>query len=189
VSKNEIDAQINDQQMKFIQELVVEGKPKLRAYMAAYPDASYMAAASSATRLINTPAIAKKIAELREVRDKAMVLDMQEKREFLAKVVRMPIKEVKPDSELLQDVTITTTTDKNGNSTQKATFKMPDKLKAIQVDNAMMGHNASAEVNVTHDISEIFKEILDAEDSLPIVKAKNVTPIEEKPKGPLGDID
>jgi hypothetical protein len=153
---------------------LVEGKPQTVAYQEAFNCKTYESAGASATRLLKDARVISLVSQLRKARDEAAVLTIQEKREYLAELLRTPINEVKPDSKLVQDVTVTTTTNKDGQKSQRTTFKLPSKLDAIKIDNAMMGHNAPKEIDVNLGISEIYQKILEQEDDIGIVH--NVTP-------------
>lgn len=63
-------------------------------------------------------------------------LTIEEKRAFLAKVVRTPLAEVSRESELCQEWSETTT--KDGGSER---IKMPSKLDAIKLDNELAPEN------------------------------------------------
>lgn len=66
------------------------------------------------------------------------VLTIVEKRRFLARVVRAKLKEEPAESDLWQEVEIT------GDKVKK---KMPDKLRAIALDNDLAGDGSEAKAN------------------------------------------
>lgn len=68
----------------------------------------------------------------------AAVLTIVEKRKFLARVVRAKLKEEPAESDLWQEVEIT------GDKVKK---KMPDKLRAIALDNDLAGDGSEAKAN------------------------------------------
>ncbi|MDB6152454.1 MAG: Terminase small subunit [Chthoniobacteraceae bacterium] len=66
------------------------------------------------------------------------VLTLMEKRIFLARVVRAVISNLANDSDLWQSIKRTKT---------GIEFRLPDKLRAIEVDNNLAGTGSEAEVN------------------------------------------
>jgi phage terminase small subunit len=87
-------------------------------------------------RLLRSERIQKEIARLRDNEFKKDCLSFNEKRSFLAKVVRTPVGELHEGSELAQEVTISET--KEGTVKK---IKAVDKVRAIEVDNKMSGDN------------------------------------------------
>lgn len=67
---------------------------------------------------------------------KSAVLSIEEKREFLARVVRTPIGEVDETSDLCHSMEIS---DSGGRK-----YKMPDKIAAIKADNDLAGEGSEA---------------------------------------------
>lgn len=183
-TNGEEDKPLNDKAIIFCHKMA-EGMAQTVAYQEAFKIKNYESAAASACRLLKNAKVKSYLEELRnEVREKA-VLSIQEKREYLAEILRTPIRKIQQDSPLIQEVRITTTTDKEGNKTQTTTIKIPSKLDAIKIDNIMMGHNNPVELDVTHDVAKIYEEILEREEEMPIVK--NVTPQKQNNElpGPL----
>ena len=83
--------------------------------------------------------VAEAERRLREVEENSQaptILAIMEKRLFLARVVRTPIGEVDESSDLCQSCEID---DKGGRK-----YKMPDKLRAIQLDNDLSGEGSEA---------------------------------------------
>jgi len=66
------------------------------------------------------------------------ILTMLEKREFLARVVRTPVGEVTEMSDLCQEK------DETFGDNPKLKIKMPDKLRAIALDNDLAGEGSEA---------------------------------------------
>jgi len=128
--------------------------------MSVYPDSSYRAAAASCSVLLNNPKFKQYITWMRRDRDSSTTLSMQEKREFLAKVIRTPIGEVEVDSMLAQEVTL------SPDGSMK--IKMPSKTDALKIDNAMMGHDAPKKIDVEHKytVGDLIRDIAGRDTSL-----------------------
>lgn len=109
------------QHLKYCQLRALGDTRKQDCYMACFPDAKKESAAVLANRLERKDEIKAEIKRLQLKTETPLVLSRQEKREFLASVVRDPQERV-------------------GNKT-----------KCIEIDNKMAGHNEPDEVNVTHD--------------------------------------
>jgi len=77
-----------------------------------------------------------------------VVLDIAEKREFLARVVRTPIGEVDEASDLCQAMEV--------NDSGGRKYKLPCKIAAIKLDNDLAGEGSEAKAN------EGVRSILDA---------------------------
>lgn len=93
-------------------------------------------------------------ARVEELRAKAdtkaeasTVLSILEKREFLARVLRTPIGEIDHKSDLCQERTFI-----EGQEETSVKIKMPDKLKAIQLDNDLAVDGAEAGANKALEI-------------------------------------
>lgn len=116
------------------------------AYLATYPNASPDSATTLAARLERRASIKAEIARLQKRSETPLVLSRQEKREFLARVVRTPIGEVDEDSDLCESKTLYY--DKEGNHI-RTVLKMPGKATCIEIDNKMAGHNEPEKVEHT----------------------------------------
>jgi hypothetical protein len=122
---------------------------KTDAYLDAYPRTRKPETARvSYQKLEKDPRIQKRIKELQEATETDLVLSRQEKREFLARVVRANLGGLDESSDLLDSVT--RRYDKEGNEIS-TTFKLPSKASCIEIDNKMAGHNEPEEMNVHHD--------------------------------------
>lgn len=89
---------------------------------------------------------------LREAEWKANVLSAQEKRAFLADIVRTPVGEVTENSPLCQSYKI----DNEG----KIEYKMPDKLKALELDAKLAGElREQAQVSATFNFAMLGQEV------------------------------
>jgi len=119
---------------------------KREAYLAAYPNVSRSSAPTLANRLDRKPEIRAEIERLQKKTETATVLSRQEKREFLARVVRAKIAEVDETSDLVDSKTLYY--DKEGNLI-RTVLKLPGKATCIEIDNKMAGHNEPEKVDVT----------------------------------------
>lgn len=110
------------------------------AYRTGWPKASRETAQTEGPALLRKPHINLRAEELKaEAAARAKEKDfltIEEKRAFLAKVVRTPLAEVSRESELCQEWSETTT--KDGGSER---IKMPSKLDAIKLDNELAPEN------------------------------------------------
>lgn len=119
---------------------------KREAYLAAFPNASRSSAPVLANRLDRKLEIQAEIKRLQTKTETATVLTRQEKREFLARVVRAKIGEIDETSDLCDSKTLYY--DKEGNHI-RTVLKMPSKAQCIEIDNKMAGHNEAEKVDVT----------------------------------------
>jgi len=106
----------------------------------AYQTAGFKKNDGNCIRLKGNERIKARVAELQQAGATEAVLTIQEKREFLARLMRAKPKELAEDSDLWQE--IRTTMD-------GVILKMPDKLRAIQVDNDLSGEGSEAKREVT----------------------------------------
>lgn len=164
---------LTDVQREFCR-LYVEYSNATRAYREAYGKSSEVKEStcrSNASKLLTNTNILTEIERIRSEIDKAAVLSLQEKRKFLANVIRTPIHEVDRDSPLCQTYEYSSTNDGS-----KEIIKMPSKLEAIKIDNDMMGHGnkrleltgkdgnpLSIEVSRTNEENADFAAVLAAE--------------------------
>jgi hypothetical protein len=112
---------------------IVKGLNATEAYRAAYPNTSRKAAKDNASRLLAKPEIREEIALLREKADVAagsFVLDLLERRSFLARVVRARINELPEDSDLWIRKKL---------SKAIIDLRIPDKIRAILTDHFLSG--------------------------------------------------
>lgn len=107
----------------------LDGDKPTQAYMAAYKESDPIAAYPKAARLMRNPTIRAEIKRLQDKVDEMWLLSREEKREILAKIML----------------------DEEG-------YKPSDRLKAIELDNRMAGHDAPAEVHVT-GINELIASV------------------------------
>lgn len=134
--------------MKHFAQLMAGGeKPAVDCYRLAYPKAkNYKAVRNLASRLSKRPDVAAEIKRLQKETESSLTLSRQEKREFLARVVRGNLAELDESSDLVESVS--RNFDKDGNEI-KVTVKMPGKATCIEIDNRMAGHNEPEEYKHT----------------------------------------
>jgi hypothetical protein len=115
------------------------GLSSTAAYLAAYPSSTPSAARKNAARLKANEDIGAEVLRIRAEAAKlpgSVFLTLQEKRNFLARVVRAKMNELAADSDLWQEVSITEAGTKR---------KLPDKLRAIAADNDLAVEGAEAQ--------------------------------------------
>jgi hypothetical protein len=120
---------------------IVRGLNATEAYAAAYPRSSQEAARRSASDLLTIPDITDTIEDLRrkaDLRAGSAVMSYEEKRRFLARVVRCCVINEPQESDLWQSVEI-----RDG----MTKLRLPDKLAAIVGDNDLAGQGSEAEAN------------------------------------------
>ena len=122
--------------------LVAGGASAAEAYRKAGFKASGPTAQTKGPKLAKQGHIKVRVADLRRKAQEAAkerevegVLTLAEKRLFLARVLRTPVGQVTADSDLAQEVTVDEKTMK---------VKMPDKLKALALDNDLAIEGAEA---------------------------------------------
>lgn len=153
---NDSDARpLNIRQQRFC-ELVVSGMPASHAYLEAGYQVSVKVAEVSGARLMSHAKVKARIAELRKPQTLAALMTKDEKRAYLARVVRTPIGQLKPDSDLCTEFITTQVAGgsrgrlrrgkaPSGNETEEVPViqvrvKMADKLRAIEMDSKLAGH-------------------------------------------------
>ena len=151
-----IARKLTPQQREFIELHVLDGLPMYRAYLMAFDDViaeKYNGkitdgSACRAGKIILQKDHAKLyVEELKQrVAERAQqkkFLSFDEKREFLAKLVRTPVADIDAESELAEEV----------RTAQDGTMsvKIPSKLKAIELDARIMGEFKDS---VRLDVSE-----------------------------------
>jgi hypothetical protein len=147
---------LTPQQREFIELHVLDGLPMYRAYLLAFDDviaAKYNGkiTAGSACRaggIILQKEHAKTYVEELKARvaeraQQKRFLSLDEKREFLARLVRTPIGDIDEESELAEEVRTST----DGTTS----VKIPSKLKALELDARIMGEFKDS---VRLDVSE-----------------------------------
>ncbi len=107
------------------------GLSQRAAYLQAYPSASPRTAEVQSSRLITRPDIRATLDHLHSQVETQAILTLQEKRAYLARIVRTSATDVRPGTDLVQAIT----TAKDGSQT----LRMPDKLRAIYLDARLAG--------------------------------------------------
>lgn len=142
---------LTKQQLEYARQRASGSTSQVDAYMLAYPKAKRTSARTLAKRLEKKPEVQEEIARLRKETETPLVLSRQEKREFLARVVRVNPLEIDPDdkddpnADLIEGVT--RYYNKDGDHI-RTVLKMPSKEQAVEIDNKMAGHNEPDEVNM-----------------------------------------
>lgn len=136
--------QITPQQQIFA-DAVIQGMPQIEAYRKAgykFKNAATGWAASS--RLAARPDVSAYIAAARMTAAKSAVLTLQEKREFLARIVRTPLRAIDPndpdhkDGDLIKKYKYSSTHGEEGDR-ETEEFEKLDPLKALELDNKLSG--------------------------------------------------
>ncbi len=107
------------------------GLSQRAAYLQAYPGASPRTAEVQSSRLITRADIRATLDHLHSQVETQAILTLQEKRAYLARIVRTSATDVRPGTDLVQAIT----TAKDGSQT----LRMPDKLRAIYLDARLAG--------------------------------------------------
>lgn len=118
----------NPKHEKFCQ-FVATGTSAQSAYGQIY-NVKGRTAANSGSRLMADGGIRERVKEIQTKAEKRTVLSIEEKREYLRRVVVTPIGEIDETSDLCQHAKYTDV---------GREFKMPDKLKAIELDAKLAG--------------------------------------------------
>lgn len=126
-------------QVRFLQ-VLASGADRYSAMEEAGYKQSRSVMASTAKRILSSPSGAKYLAELQERSAALAVMSLQEKREFLAAIVRTPIGKVDEKSPLCQEYVVV-----ENESGSAVKVKMPSKLEAIKEDNRLAGHYPAEE--------------------------------------------
>lgn len=134
---------------------IFKGESYKSAYKALYK-AHPKSAEAHGCRLVRNGKVAARVSELQGKVEKTNVLSLQEKREFLALVARTPIENVDENSPLAQSVEY----DISGNTRRRLKIKMPDKLRAIELDAKLAGEMREDIVRHTGVISVEHKSIV-----------------------------
>lgn len=125
---------------------------KVGCYMEAFPRCkSRDAARQSYQMLEKQPHIQEEIKRLQDATETNETLSRQEKRIFLARVVRANLANIDPDDEDVDGgmdlaSAVTRRFNKEGDHISTS-VSLPSKLAAIEIDNKMAGHNEPDEVN------------------------------------------
>ena len=145
---------LSDKRLKWAA-LVANGERPYIAYGKAFGSQSVDACRKGAQRLSKNVALQKEIQRLRHEAERmagGAVLTLAEKRRFLAEIVRMPVGKLTPMSPLVQEVKRAKPlssadqpalfSDEEVAQTEWETVRMPDKLKALELDAKLAGELA-----------------------------------------------
>lgn len=126
---------------------------------------------ANATRMRDNDGIRARIAEIQRASATAKVLSMQERREFMARVVRLDMvsMDTKKDGDLVQEI-ITTTT-KDGTTTK---LKVPGKRECI-MDDAKLAGELTERVEVSGTIKTTPEDVLAAVRNSPAIRGLPLT--------------
>lgn len=169
----------NTQHEKFAQ-LVAGGMDKTEAYQKIYNDATRDSAYSAGARLFGI--VRKRVRELQALSETHLVMDMQERRERLARITRADLAsfDTAKDGDLIQEI------DYNEDGTIKK-IKLPGKRECILADAQLAGEmpekqgqniNVGVSVNVVTITEERRRELIEkkraANERLRAQKAKAI---------------
>jgi len=138
-----MDRELTGKQKKALQNHA-KGMDKGEAYIkAGYKCKSNAVGSAAMVRLLKNVKAKSYLDGLLEQATSEAVLTIREKREYLASLVRTPVGHVDLDSPLAQEVQHT----EDGTK-----IKMPDKLRALDLDSKLAGDYAPVEVEVTNSL-------------------------------------
>lgn len=141
------------------------GTPQWRAYeMAGYGTTTRRASEVAGSRLIRRPTVAAYFRSLMQATWSKDFLSLAEKRNFNANIVRTPVGELTEFHPLAQEVKRKVFTDKDGNTSEEVTIKMPSKLEAAKFDAQLAGElDERAQVNVGFNFKLLEGEVEEAQ--------------------------
>ena len=114
-------------------EKIAGGETASAAYLSVY-DCGKESARRLGSRLLSKVDVRAEIKRLRSAAGEGAVLGIAEKRALLAEIVLTPPSAVTPESPIAQQVTIRRTIKPDGTVEEVITVRMPDKLKALELD-------------------------------------------------------
>lgn len=150
---------INDRHKRFA-ELLVAGQTARAAYMTAFPTChSVSTADNESKKLKQKPEFREYLEALRrEIRSAAksdLVMAMEERRAFLAQIIRTPLSEINEGSPLCQEYSLSTTS--TGGRTEKV--KMPCKLRALELDARLAGDMKEKPETAEDPLLDLLKDV------------------------------
>lgn len=152
---------------KFIKFLLL-GDSAAKAYKKVYPKAAQRTAEVEGSIWRNQPEVRLRFAWFQKGVEKKTFLTLEEKRDFLALSVRTPIGEIDENHVLCQSMKrrrlvkpgVKTRDDDDDAGIENSfeeweieEIKVVDKLKSIELDNVMAGHNKPTEIAVSGEIT------------------------------------
>lgn len=105
-----------------------------------------------AYKVKNKPLVQKYISGLMKEIERVAVVNSLELQSFLSAVIYTPIGSINEFSPLCQKKTVTTTTSKDGATTEKVILEMPSKHACAQLLARIKGMEAPIQVNVDHRV-------------------------------------
>lgn len=138
--------ELKDPRHRKFAELVLNGETPAKAYgLAGYNAKTPQSRATAAGRLLKNVDIARWLAAARAEADKGVVLSLQAKREFLARIVMTPLLAIDPndphrkDGDLLKKYKRNVSIRGEDETIVTEEFEKLDPLKAIDLDNKLSG--------------------------------------------------
>lgn len=137
-----------------------EEKNGRKAWRKAFPNSKCTGASadSQASRMLNNVKVQQFLDELAREAEKGAIADKRERMEFLTRLLRTPIAEVGPGSDLCQEYTVS-----SGENFETVRTKIPSKLAAIQELNKMDGayepEKHEHKLTTSEEFLEAMKEI------------------------------
>ena len=129
------DNKITTKQQKFVNN-VASGDSATTAYIDVY-DCKRESASSAASRLLKKHNIRDDLKRLKNAAEKKMLMDIDQKRALLTEIILSPAMGIDPNSPLAQNVKIKRRTLPDGTVEEDITVRMPDKLRAMELDNKL----------------------------------------------------
>ena len=137
---------LNERELAFVHEYISNGGNATLAVLSIMPEKGYAVAADQGFKLLDRADVQESIASFtegqRQTLTEAALMTATEKRKFLAQIVRTPISSIDEKSILAHEVTYN---ELGG----VAKVKKLSPLDAIKIDNAMAGHDAPQQHNIT----------------------------------------
>lgn len=141
--------------------LLAEGLSQSEAYGSLFPDANRNTRKVNGMKMARLPEVAKIVTKLRDEAFNEKALSRAEKRAFIARIVRGAPSDflnkdgsVKKDyADLIQEMTVI-----EGKDGRTMRLKLPSKLEAVRIDNAMTGDDAPIRVEGTLRLADLMPE-------------------------------
>ena len=153
------DNEITTKQQKFVNG-VASGDSATTAYVDVY-DCKRESAASASSRLMSMPNIRDELTRLKDAAEKKTLMDIDQKRAMLAEIVLTPAWNLDPKSPLAQSVKIKRRTLPDGTVEENITVRMPNKLRAMELDTKLSGELNQSGMRNDGDTWQIVKDRLD----------------------------
>ena len=157
--KENTDAKLNAKQKKFVSS-VASGDFATDAYIEVY-GCQKGSAASAASRLMGQPNIIEELDRLKVAGEKETFMKIDQKRAMLAEIVLTPAWNLDPKSPLAQSVKIKRRTLPDGTVEEDITVRMPNKLRAMELDTKLSGELNQSGMRNDGDTWQIVKDRLD----------------------------